>query len=275
MAVNDSSIQKPKGAPTVTLVVGANGATGRHVVHQLLQQGRSVHVIVRSKERMLEALIKVTTETNATSASTRDDLLQITEASLLDLSDRELQEYIHQVENVVCCLGHTLTFQGVFGQPRRLVTDSVQRLTRALAQTQGAKRKLILMNSNGVEHPSGSDDRRGFWDRTILWMLRRWLPPHADNEAAAAYLYSLAGTGNMEWVVLRPTNLIDGPVSNYKLYDKPIGSLFGSGVVTRANVAKCMVDLITNESLFETYKLRMPVVHDATQPSKAKRNKQA
>ena len=48
-------------------------------------------------------------------------------------------------------------------------------------------------------------------------------------------------------------------------------AVFGDGVATRANVAKCMVDMITDDKLFAEYSLRMPVLHDAVQPSKKER----
>jgi len=244
-----------------TLVVGATGATGKHVVQQLLNQGHPVHVIVRSKERMLAAL---------QDTSQTDSLLTITEASLLDLSDEQIQEHVDQVGSVVSCLGHNLTFKGIFGQPRRLVRDSVKRLSVALANTTSPKRKLIVMGSDGVAHPAGSDDKRGWLERLILSLLRNLVPPHADNEETAAYLYNLVGTGNMEWCVIRPTDLIDGEATNYQLFDKPPGGLFDSSRVTRANVAKCMVDMITVDKLWQEYKMRMPVVHDADKPEKKK-----
>ena len=92
------------------------------------------------------------------------------------------------------------------------------------------------------------------------------VPPHADHEDAAAHLQST--TNNIPWVAVRPTDLVDAPAaSQYKIYDKPIGSLFGSGVVSRANVAKFMVDLITDKVLFAKYEHQMPVLYDAKQPS--------
>jgi hypothetical protein len=132
-------------------------------------------------------------------------------------------------------------------------------------RTEGEKKKqkFILMGSDGVAHPEGTDDMRSFTERTILFITRYLIPPHADNEAAAAYLYGLdRETSNIEWTVVRPTDLIDGDVGQYSLYSKPQGSLFGSGAATRANVAKSMVDLLTDEKVWEQYKYSMPVLHD-------------
>jgi nucleoside-diphosphate-sugar epimerase len=252
-----SMVSVIKGA---TLVVGATGATGKHVVQQLLNQDRPVHVIVRSKERMLEAL---------TDKGKVDTLLTITEASVMDLTDEQLQQHANQADNVVCCLGHNMSFQGMYGHPRRLVSHTVERLSKCLAHTTGTRRKLIVMISDGVAHPDGSDDKLTLFASTIIVLCRFLMPHHVDNEAVASYLYNLADTGNMEWIAVRPTILVNGNPTEYKLYNNRFYGLFGSAVVTRANVAKCMVDLSTNDELFAEYKFRMPVLYDAVQPSES------
>jgi putative NADH-flavin reductase len=243
-------------AVSPTLILGATGMTGRHVVQLLLEQGYPVHVIVRSRERMMECL-------EPCSAAAKK-LLTVSEATFLDLSDEQIQQYVDRVGSVVSCLGHTMSFQGIFGKPRRLVMDSMRKLTAAMEKSLTYQpKKLILMNSNGVIHPAGSDDLRTRTDRFLLFLLRYLIPPHADNEEAATLLYNLPESSNIQWCVVRPTDLIDGPVSDYQLLDKPVGSLFGSpGKATRANVAKCMVDMITNDKLWEQNKFQMPVLHD-------------
>ena len=60
---------------TTTLVIGATGATGRHVVQTLLDRGQEGRVIARSKERTENLL-------NGDFA----DRLEISEASILDLN---------------------------------------------------------------------------------------------------------------------------------------------------------------------------------------------
>jgi nucleoside-diphosphate-sugar epimerase len=257
----------------VTLVLGGTGATGRHVVYQLLQLNRPVHVIVRSKERMISALHDIdfiNDKSNRFSltddAATIFPLLSITEASVVDLTDTQIKDICNNVDNVVCCLGHTMTFKGMYGKPRRFVSDTVKRFANTLASTPGAtKRKFIVMTSDGVPHPS--DDPYRYWVRLTMGCIRRCVPPHADNEAVGDYFLNLIGAGNMEWIMIRPTNLVNGPVTKYNLYDKPVGLLFGKQVVSRSNVAKFIVDLISDETLFTKYKFRMPVVHSDTEQS--------
>jgi nucleoside-diphosphate-sugar epimerase len=253
------------------LVVGATGATGRHVVQQLLDHGRQVKAIVRSKERML-SLVKLpeTAPTSDAGDSSGSSLLSLTEASLLDLSDDDLYEHAKGAEAVVACLGHNLSFEGVFGHPRRLVRDSVTRLSEAMIRAakdssgkgQSSTPKLIVMGTVGVANPDGTDDPRRFFDRMLLKIFLYALPPHIDNEETAQYVHSLGRESGIEWAVVRPTDLIDGEASPFNLHDKPQGNLFGDGLTTRVNVAKAMVDLIVDKQLWESYKFSMPTIYN-------------
>jgi nucleoside-diphosphate-sugar epimerase len=241
-----------------TLVVGATGATGRWVVQKLLDQNLPVCVIVRSRDRMLGAL--------DITAGCPDELLTLYQGTVLDLPGKELQTLLvhHNVGAIVSCLGHNMTFQGIWGlSRRRLVKDSVERLV----QVCHPGTKFLLMSSDGV-FISDNDDRRSIAERTIFYLLRWLIPPHADNEAAAAFLRK---QDKVRWVVVRPTDLTNDTTTNaavpseYELFDKPPpgGVLFGNKhSVSRSNVAKCFVDLLTNETLFASYTGRYPVIHN-------------
>lgn len=245
---------------TTTLVVGATGATGKHVVLQLLQQKQQVRAIARSKQRLLDALDSIVPN----ASSDFGDKLEVTEAAILDLSDNELNQATSGCDAVVVCLGHNLTFKGMYGHPRQLVTDSVKRLWSAIdANKSDSLTKFILMGSNGVDNPSGEDDVRGFGERSVLSLLRHLVPPHKDNEMAADFVSSKVKSKQIEWTVVRPTDLVNEPVSKYELFSKPHGSLFGSGQASRANVANAMVGLILANDLWEEWKFKMPVIHDS------------
>jgi hypothetical protein len=91
-------------------------------------------------------------------------------------------------------------------------------------------------------------------------MLRWLVPPHSDNEMSALYLHK--HRDEFDWSVVRPTDLINGDVCEYDTFDKQHGSLFGSGVATRANVADMMVRLVLEDDTWNRYKHRMPVLYD-------------
>jgi hypothetical protein len=240
------------------LVVGATGATGKHVVQQLLDKGHSIKAVVRNETRMKELLTE--------DAGKYGDRLSLTEASLLELSDDQLKNLVTGTDAVVSCLGHHLNFKGMWGHPRRLVTDATKRLTGAMQQS-CPNSKFILMGSNGVANPNGNDDPRPRTERTLLWLIRYLVPPHVDNEDAASFVYNL-GTNGLEWSVVRPSDLIDADVSEYTLEAKPRPGLFSpSSPATRANVAHCMVDMILNDKVWDEWKFKMPVLHDRTTPT--------
>jgi hypothetical protein len=190
--------------------------------------------------------------------------LTVLEAALLDMSDDVLVEQVRDCQAVVCCLGHTMTFNGIFGHPRSLVADSVRRLCNAIETAAPTiKTKFVLMSTNGANNPDGSDPTRSVADRLVIGLVRLLLPPHRDNEAAAAHLSDVIGTKNkfIEWSAVRPGDLIDDDVSPYDLTpSSPVSAIFAGAKATRSNVAHAMCELITNEELWARWKGRFPVI---------------
>ena len=238
--------------PDTTLVVGSTGATGRHVVQMLLDQGQKVRTVVRSKARMEQLL-----------SGTFEDRLEIIEASILDLDESNLVELTTGCYAVVSCLGHNPDLKGIWGEPRKLVTNAVEHFTTAINASGNPKTKFILMGSNGVANPNGNDDVRPYSERLLLSLLRFLVPPVSDNEEAALYLHNLGDKTCVEWCVVRPDDLIDGVVSNYELTPKPPFGLFGAGVSTRANVAHAMVQLVLDNDMWQKWKFQMPSLNRA------------
>lgn len=238
------------------LVLGATGNTGKRVVEQLLEQNQQVRVIVRSKERMLEAVGK-------------HDNLFITESTVLDMSESELSDLVKGCDAVVSCLGHNITMKGMYGKPRKLVTDTAIRIFDTVKKINPIQEtKFILMGSNGVANPNGGDDLRPISERVFISIIRALVPPHKDNEKAAEFFCKSVGSKNpcLKWVVVRPDNLLEGEISGYDLFPKPGKGLFSGGEVTRANVAHFMVDLIMNGDTWKKWEFKMPVVMNKPAP---------
>ncbi len=119
------------------LVVGASGATGKLLVEQLLNRDQKVKIIVRSDEIFSDS---VKNHKN----------LEIVKASLLELSDSELEIQVKDIDAIASCLGHNITFKGLFGHPRKLVTDATRRLCEAVKANNPKKIvKFVLMNTAG------------------------------------------------------------------------------------------------------------------------------
>jgi nucleoside-diphosphate-sugar epimerase len=236
-----------------TLVVGASGATGRLLVEQLLNRGQQVKAVVRSPDRLPEPL--------------RDhDRMFTIYTSILDISDAEMVQHVDGCDAVASCLGHTLSWKGIYGHPRRLVTDATRRLCRAIKETHSGERtRFVLMNTAGNRNRD-LDEPVSFRERCVVGLLRLLLPPHADNEAAADYLRSHVRQDDaaIEWAVVRPDSLTnEDQVTEYEVHPSPTRSaIFDAGSVSRINVSHLMADLITRDETWHRWKGKMPVVYN-------------
>ena len=231
------------------LVAGATGKTGGPLVEQLLHNGHQVRVIVRSRERLPASVL----------ASPN---LVVIEAGILDLSDKQMAEHAQDCDAIVSCLGHVISFKGMYGEPRKLCTEAARRLCEAVERnTPATPVKFILMSTVGVPNPDLSEPRK--WnDRLLLTALRRFLPPHSDNETAAAYFHRQVGKQHpyIEWSLVRPDSLIDAEVSPYDLVASPVTDILHGRPTARANVAHFMTRLIEDKALWTAWKFRTPVI---------------
>jgi NADPH:quinone reductase-like Zn-dependent oxidoreductase len=245
-----------------TLVAGATGATGQLLVALLLELGQRVRVVVRSANRLPESI-----KGHAN--------LSATEASLLDLSDGELRELARGCDAVASCLGHNLTFKGVFGKPRWLVRDAAIRLCGAIKANRAAEgfdavapTRYVLMNSAGCSNRD-LNEPVSFAQRRVIGLLRALLPPHADNEAAADFLRTKIGQGDsaIEWAAVRPDSLIDAAeASPIEAHPSPIRSaIFDPGKTSRINVAHFMARLVVDDAAWGEWKGRMPVIYNKSE----------
>lgn len=235
------------------LVVGASGATGKQLVNQLLLQGNEVIVVVRSAQNLPEFF-------------KNNDKVKIIIASILELSDQEMSNLVSDCDSVASCLGHNLTWKGLYGQPRKLVTEATQRLCNAIISNSPDRQvKYILMNTSGNQNRDLKEPI-SFAQKCVIGLLRLLLPPHVDNEKAADYLRIDIGQNNefINWVAVRPDNLSDEQeVTDYELYPSPIRSaIFNSGKTSRINVGHFMASLIVDNDLWDKWKGQMPVIYN-------------
>lgn len=235
------------------LVVGASGATGRLLVEQLLGRGRRVKAIVRSPGTLPPGL-------------RNHQLLSIVHANILDLSDDEMTQQVAGCTAVASCLGHNLSLRGIYGSPRRLVTDATRRLCQAVEATRPPHPvRFVLMNTAGNSNRDLGEPT-SFGERCVLGLVRLLLPPHVDNETAADYLRAHIGrsAAAIEWAVVRPDTLVDaGDVTEYEAHPSPTRSaVFDAGKTSRINVAHFMADLISDDAIWSRWKGRMPVIYN-------------
>ena len=101
--------QKKKKKKTV-LVLGATGRVGSAATRALLRRGHDVRAVVRSKDSIPVDLTSYLRDDAAAA------VLTAVEANVLDLGVEGMADAVRGCDAVVSCLGHRLTFDGVYGK---------------------------------------------------------------------------------------------------------------------------------------------------------------
>jgi len=239
-------------APNV-LLLGATGGNGKLVLGDLVERGCSVRAVARKAT----ALGDLGTHENVT----------VIEGSFLDMSPEVFRGYVDGCDAVVSCLGHNLTFRGMFRDPP-LCTEAARKVCTAV-ESIGRPVKFVMHSSAGCDHPGGGDPRRGRLERLVMRTIRAAVPPHRDNEDAAAYLWKRSQERQddpVQWCVVRPDDLVQGDaVSEYRLSETLLNGLFDARVTTRRNVADFMGRLVTEEASWNEWRGKMPMIVDEQQ----------
>ena len=234
------------------LVIGASGATGSLVVKQLLNRNLEVKAVVRKDNTVFKDF-------------ENHKLLKCVVENISEFDLNKNIDLINDCDAVISCLGHNISFKGLFGKPRMLVSDSIKNICQALAISKNEKVKLILMNTTG-NMSKKIKENYSFGDRIILSLLNVLLPPQKDNVEAAGYLSNNIEENNskIEWVAVRPDTLINEEnESEYEIIESPKRSpVFDAGKTSRINVSHFMVELLLNENLWKKWKFRMPVIYN-------------
>jgi nucleoside-diphosphate-sugar epimerase len=239
-----------------TLVVGASGATGKLLVEQLLTSGQKVKIVVRSTANIPENW-----ETN--------EKITIIKRNITEIPVDDLMKIIADCQAVASCLGHNLTWKGIYGKPKKLVTYSVRLLCEAIIKSAPDKSvKFVLMNTAGNINKN-ENEPVSVGEKIVIGLLRLLLPPHPDNEKAADYLSINIGQNHpyIEWVAVRPDSLInEAVVTEYTAHKSPVRSaLFNPGKTSRINVGHFMAQLIADNVLWNKWKGQMPVIYNLTE----------
>jgi len=238
---------------TKVLVLGSSGATGKLVVTQLLQQNVEVVAVLRPSS-------------NIPVEFSHQKKLQIIKTDITELQENELVHYLQDCDGVISCLGHNLTFNGIFGPPKLLVTDAIEKICRTIEGINSDKKfKLILMNTTGNSNRDLSE-KPPLSQRVVISIIRLLLPPHVDNERAADFLRIEIGQNHklIEWSAIRPDSLTDNEdVTKYDLFISPTRNvIFDAAPTSRINVANFMSRLICEDALWSKWKGKMPVIYN-------------
>lgn len=232
------------------LVIGASGATGKLVIQNALKRENKVKAIYRESSIIPNNFAD-------------NQYIEIVKGNITEFSMEQLNNLIMDCDAVICCLGHNLSFKGIFLPPYKLVFGTVINIFDIM-RSRNLNKKFILMNTTGYTN-SKIGEKNTFGENFILSLLKIFLPPHRDNMLAADFLINKIGKdSNMEWVAVRPDSLIDESFeSEYEVLDqKKTSPIFNPGKTSRINVSHFMVDLLTNNDLWNKWKFKTPVIYN-------------
>jgi nucleoside-diphosphate-sugar epimerase len=232
------------------LVLGASGATGKLVVRQLLKRNYQVRIVIRSTAKLPDQI-------------TGDGKVEIIKGNIYDFNNEKIEEIIKDCNSIICCLGHNINLKGIFGHPRKLVSNTIIRIIEVL-QSLNINPKFILMSTTAYTNKMiGESDTIG--EKIIFALLKLLLPPHKDNMLAADYLiYKLGTNTKIHWAAVRPDSLFDEEnVSNYEISNCKLKSpIFNPGKTSRINVSDFMAELISNDELWKDWDNKTPVIYN-------------
>jgi hypothetical protein len=104
-------------------------------------------------------------------------------------------------------------------------------------------------------------------EKCVVGLIGLLVPPHLDNEHASKYLRRQIGQQDesIEWTIVRPDTLVDNDdVSGYEVHRSPIRSaIFNAGQTSRVNVAHFMAELITEDTVWNSWIGQSPVIYNS------------
>jgi putative NADH-flavin reductase len=195
-------------------VLGATGKTGRHVVKQALnERGHEVVAFVRDPARL----------------DIRHPALTIVQGDLIDA--RRVEEAIAGSDAVVSAAGQTKT------SPKDLLTVTARHLVPAM-EKHGVRRIISLIGAGVLDERDPTSFGRRFMHGLMKVVARDLL------EDATRHADILRAT-DLEWVLVRPPRLTDGPRTGATR----VGyfALGPRDSITRADLATFMLDAAASD----------------------------
>jgi len=234
------------------LVLGASGATGSQVVRQFIKRNIEARILIRKTASLPKEI-------------TENPLVETVKGNINDFNPAEMGQLLRNCDVVISCLGHNITFKGLFGHPRYLVRDAVRSVCETIKNRTNQKVKLILMSTTAYTNKRFGE-RNKWRERIIFSLLMGLLPPHRDNVKAADFLNHEIGKKDkkIEWIGVRPDTLIDEEKeSAYEISIHRVRSpIFNAGTTSRINVSHFMAELATDEELWKKWLFKTPVIYN-------------
>lgn len=234
------------------LVLGASGTTGSLVVKQLISREIQTRILIR-KSAIVQREI------------TESPLVETVKGNINELDHSQMNRLVQNCDVVISCLGHNISFKGLFGKPRYLVRDALRSVCETAKKGTNEKVRLILMSTIAYTNKRAGE-KNTLRESLILSLLMFLLPPHRDNVKAASFLIHEIGKKDekIEWIAVRPDTLIDeDTVQPYEICrHRKRSFIFNAGTTSRINVSHFMAELITDEGLWKKWAFKTPAVYN-------------
>jgi putative NADH-flavin reductase len=209
-----SSTANDGGESVKVLVFGATGATGRELVRQALEHGHSVRAFVRDPDKF----------------GTGHADLDLVVGDVTDLAS--VERAVQGSDAVASALG-----SGSSLGSHPALTEGIRNIIRAMDLT--GVRRFVYLSMLGV---AGSGRQLGLVDRYIVLplLLRNVAADHAREEA-------LIMRSALDWVIVRPPRLTNGPYTGKYLSGEDVGGRTFLASISRADVADFIVKQLTDD----------------------------
>ena len=125
-------------------------------MNQLLEKGHEVKAFARNNTKFSTEIIN-------------HKKFDVIGTSVLDMSEEELENHTQRCDAIVSTLGHNLSFKGMFGNPRQLVTDSIKKLCKVSENTKNKPVKIILMNTVGCKNED-LKEKVSFFENCVFFL---------------------------------------------------------------------------------------------------------
>jgi putative NADH-flavin reductase len=196
------------------IIFGATGGTGIHLVTQALAQGHTVTAFVRDPGKL----------------PIRHSHLSIFQGDVMDPAAVSLA--VKDQEAVLSALGSPAN------KIDTIRSQGTQNILKAMKQA-GIKR-FICQTSLGYGDSIKVLDRTPFYFKYLIvpFILRKGFADHALQE-------SYIKESSLDWVIVRPGNLTDGPLTSTYRHGFPANDPKLKVKVARADVAEFMLQQLT------------------------------
>jgi putative NADH-flavin reductase len=196
------------------VIFGATGTVGRQVVEQALEQGHTVTAFAR----------------NLTKLDIQHPHLGFAQGDVMDAS--AVEQAIRGQDAVVCVLGAGKQLKST------IRSEGTRQIIQAMEKV--GIRRLICLSTLGTGDSWGNLDF--YWKYVMFgFILRQVFADHERQEA-------LVRNSNLDWTIVRPGALTDGPLTGQYRHSFPSSDRNIALQVSRADVADFILKQLSDQS---------------------------